>query len=343
MQRVLYREPFVLIIKKNSLMELKKIGILTSGGDSPGMNAAIRAVFKTCAAYGIDCDGIRRGFQGLIENDIFEMQAMDVKQIIQLGGTILLSARSKDFFDYEGRKKAFQNLKDHNIDAIVTIGGDGTFTGAMTFEKEFGIPTIGIPGTIDNDIFGTDNTIGYDTALNTVIEAVDKIRDTATSHQRLFFVEVMGRDAGFIALNSGIASGAIEILIPEIKYDMEEFFSNIEKGAIKGKISNIVIVAEGEKNTNIYDLAELTKKRFPSYEVRISILGHMQRGGSPTCADRVLASRLGIAAIDGLLEGKSSVMAGIKSNQIVYTPFVEAIKKHNELEAHLIKTSNLLA
>ena len=234
-------------------------------------------------------------------------------------------------------------MKDHNIDAMVTIGGDGTFTGAMTFEKEFGIPTIGIPGTIDNDIFGTDNTIGYDTALNTVIEAVDKIRDTATSHQRLFFVEVMGRDAGFIALNSGIASGAIEILIPEIKYDMEEFFSNIEKGAIKGKISNIVIVAEGEKNTNIYDLAELTKKRFPSYEVRISILGHMQRGGSPTCADRVLASRLGIAAIDGLLEGKSSVMAGIKSNQIVYTPFVEAIKKHNELEAHLIKTSNLLA
>ena len=324
-------------------MELKKIGILTSGGDSPGMNAAIRSVFKTCAAYGIDCDGIRRGFQGLIENDIFRMNAIDVKQIIQLGGTILLSARSKDFFDYEGRKKAFQNLKEHHIDAIVTIGGDGTFTGAMAFEKEFGIPTMGIPSTIDNDIFGTDNTIGYDTALNTVIEAVDKIRDTATSHQRLFFVEVMGRDAGFIALNSGIASGAIEILIPEIKYDMEEFFSNIEKGAIKGKISNIVIVAEGEKNTNIYDLAELTKKRFPSYEVRISILGHMQRGGSPTCADRVLASRLGIAAIDGLLEGKSSVMAGIKSNQIVYTPFVEAIKKHNELEAHLIKTSNLLA
>ncbi|MCE2963751.1 MAG: 6-phosphofructokinase [Chitinophagales bacterium] len=324
-------------------MNIKRIGLLTSGGDSPGMNAAIRAVFKTCSAYDLECFGIRRGYQGLIENEIFEMQAMDVKQIIQLGGTILLSARSKDFFDYEGRKRAFQNLKDHNIDALVTIGGDGTFTGATKFEKEFGVPTIGIPGTIDNDIFGTDNTIGYDTALNTVMEAVDKIRDTATSHERLFFVEVMGRDAGFIALNSGIASGAIEILIPEIKYDMEEFFSNLEKGAIKGKISHIVIVAEGEKSTNIYDLAELTKSRFPSYEVRISILGHMQRGGSPTCADRVLASRLGVAAIDGLLEGKSSVMAGIKANQVVYTPFVEAIKKHNELDPHLIKTSNLLA
>lgn len=324
-------------------MKNNKIGVLTSGGDSPGMNAAIRAVFKTCAAYGIACYGIRRGYQGLIENDIFEMQALDVKQIIHLGGTILLSARSKDFLDYEGRSKAFQNLKNHNIDALITIGGDGTFTGAMIFEKEFGIPIIGIPGTIDNDIFGTDNTIGYDTALNTVMEAVDKIRDTANSHQRLFFVEVMGRDAGFIALNSGIAAGAIEILIPEIKYDMDEFFTNIEKGAIKGKISNIVIVAEGEKSTNIYELAEATKKRFPDYEVRISILGHIQRGGSPSCADRVLASRLGVAAIDGLLEGKSSVMAGIKANQVVYTPFVDAIKKHNELEPHLIKTSNILA
>ncbi|MBL7788727.1 MAG: 6-phosphofructokinase [Chitinophagales bacterium] len=324
-------------------MKNNKIGVLTSGGDSPGMNAAIRAVFKTCAAYGIACYGIRRGYQGLIENDIFEMQALDVKQIIHLGGTILLSARSKDFLDYEGRAKAYQNLKNHNIDALITIGGDGTFTGAMIFEKEFGIPIIGIPGTIDNDIFGTDNTIGYDTALNTVMEAVDKIRDTANSHQRLFFVEVMGRDAGFIALNSGIAAGAIEILIPETKYDMDEFFTNIEKGAIKGKISNIVIVAEGEKSTNIYELAEATKKRFPDYEVRISILGHIQRGGSPSCADRVLASRLGVAAIDGLLEGKSSVMAGIKANQVVYTPFVDAIKKHNELEPHLIKTSNILA
>lgn len=324
-------------------MKNNKIGVLTSGGDSPGMNAAIRAVFKTCAAYGIACYGIRRGYQGLIENDIFEMQALDVKQIIHLGGTILLSARSKDFLDYEGRAKAYQNLKNHNIDALITIGGDGTFTGAMIFEKEFGIPIIGIPGTIDNDIFGTDNTIGYDTALNTVMEAVDKIRDTANSHQRLFFVEVMGRDAGFIALNSGIAAGAIEILIPETKYDMDEFFTNIEKGAIKGKISNIVIVAEGEKSTNIYELADATKKRFPDYEVRISILGHIQRGGSPSCADRVLASRLGVAAIDGLLEGKSSVMAGIKANQVVYTPFVDAIKKHNELEPHLIKTSNILA
>lgn len=323
--------------------EIKKIGVLTSGGDSPGMNAAIRAVFKTCAAYGIKCMGIRSGYQGLLEDDIFELQPLDVKQIIQLGGTILQTARSMEFREIEGRKKAFQNIQKHEIDALVVIGGDGTFTGAMKFENEFQIPVIGIPGTIDNDIFGTDNTIGYDTALNTVIQAVDKIRDTATSHQRLFFIEVMGRDAGFIALNSGIASGAIEILIPEIKYDMEEFYSNIEKGAIKGKISNIVIVAEGEKSTNIYQLSEMTQKRFPSYEIRISILGHMQRGGSPTCADRVLASRMGVAAIDGLLEGKSSVMAGIRANQVLYTPLEEAIKKHQEVDAHLLKTAELLA
>lgn len=322
---------------------MKKIGVLTSGGDSPGMNAGIRAVYKTCAHYGISCFGIRSGYQGLIENDIFEMQALDVKQIIQLGGTVLQTARSKEFMEYAGREKAYRNIQQHGLDALVAIGGDGTFTGAMIFQEEFNFPIIGLPGTIDNDIFGTDNTIGYDTALNTVIEAVDKIRDTATSHQRLFFVEVMGRDAGYIALNSGIASGAIEILVPETKYDMEEFHKNIEKGAIKGKISNIVIVAEGEKSTNIYELAEMTKKRFPSYEVRISILGHIQRGGSPSCADRVLASRMGVAAVEGLLEGKSSVMAGIRANQVLYTPFKEAIRKHCELEPHLLKTAEILA
>jgi 6-phosphofructokinase 1 len=322
---------------------MKKIGVLTSGGDSPGMNAGIRAVYKTCAHYGISCIGIRYGYQGLIENDIFEMQASDVKQIIQHGGTVLQTARSKEFMEYAGREKAFRNLQQHGLDALITIGGDGTFTGAMIFQEEFNFPIIGLPGTIDNDIFGTDNTIGYDTALNTVIEAVDKIRDTATSHQRLFFVEVMGRDAGYIALNSGIASGAIEILVPEAKYDMEEFYKNIEKGAIKGKISNIVIVAEGEKSTNIYELAEMTQKRFPQYEMRISILGHIQRGGSPTCADRVLASRMGVAAVEGLLEGKSSVMAGIRANQVLYTPFKEAIRKHYELEAHLLKTAEILA
>ncbi|MCU0328105.1 MAG: 6-phosphofructokinase [Chitinophagales bacterium] len=322
---------------------IRKIGVMTSGGDSPGMNAAIRAVFKTCSAYQITCMGIHRGYKGMIENDIFEMQPKDVKQIIHLGGTILLSERCKEFREFEGRKKAYENLKSHDIEALVVIGGDGTFTGAKIFEEEFGMPTIGLPGTIDNDIFGTDNTIGYDTAMNTVIEAVDKIRDTATSHQRLFFVEVMGRDAGFIALNTGIASGAIEILIPEKRYDMEEFYKNIATGAERGKISHIVIVAEGEKSTNIYDLAKHTQERFPTYEIRISILGHMQRGGSPTCSDRVLASRLGVAAIDGLLEGKSSVMAGIKANNVLYTPFEEAIKKHNELDAHLIKTAQILA
>jgi 6-phosphofructokinase 1 len=325
------------------MKKITRVGVLTSGGDSPGMNAAIRSVFKTCKHHNIECFGIRRGYQGLIENDIFELKPSDVKQIIHLGGTIIKSARSKDFMTFEGRQKAFHNLELNQIDALVVIGGDGTFTGAIHFETEFGIPIIGVPGTIDNDIYGTDSTIGYDTALNTAMEAIDKLRDTATSHERLFFVEVMGRDAGYIALNSGIASGAIEILIPETKYNIDLFFENLKKGAENGKISNIVVVAEGEKDTTIYELAEATKKAFPLYEPKITILGHIQRGGSPTCSDRVIASRMGVAAVEGLLEGKSSVMAGIKANQIVYTLFEEAVKKREQLEPHLIKTASILA
>lgn len=325
------------------MKKIARIGVLTSGGDSPGMNAAIRSVFKTCKHYDIECFGIRRGYQGLIENDIFELKPSDVKQIIHLGGTILKSARSKEFMTLEGRQKAFKNLELNGINGLVVIGGDGTFTGAMHFEKEFGIPVIGAPGTIDNDIYGTDSTIGYDTALNTAMEAIDKLRDTASSHERLFFVEVMGRDAGYIALNSGIASGAIEILIPETKYNIDLFFENLKKGAENGKISNIVVVAEGEKDTTIYELAEATKKAFPLYEPKITILGHIQRGGSPTCSDRVIASRMGVAAVEGLLEGKSSVMAGIKANQIVYTFFDEAVKKREQLEPHLLKTTSILA
>jgi 6-phosphofructokinase 1 len=324
-------------------MKINRVGLLTSGGDSPGMNAAIRSVVKTCIHYDIECFGIRRGYQGLIENDIFKLKSKDVKQIIQLGGTVIKTARSEAFRTAEGRKLAYQNAQKHALEALVVIGGDGSFTGASIFGKEYNIKTIGLPGTIDNDIYGTDNTIGFDTALNTVMEAIDKIRDTASSHERLFFVEVMGRDAGFIALNSGIASGAIEILVPETKYNLESFFKNIEKGAKHGKISNIVVVSEGEKETNIYELAKRTKERFPHYETRISILGHIQRGGSPTCADRVLASRLGVAAIEGLLEGQNAVMAGIKANQVHYTPFEEAIQKRNELDAHLLKTATILA
>lgn len=323
--------------------KVKKIGVLTSGGDSPGMNAAIRAVVRTSKFYGIECFGIREGYNGLIEGNFTKMGPRSVSNIINLGGTILKSARSKEFMTPEGRKKAYENCKENGIDALVCIGGDGTFTGAKIFNEEFGLQIIGLPGTIDNDIFGTDSTIGYDTALNTAMEAIDKIRDTATSHNRVFFVEVMGRDAGFIALNSGIATGAIDILIPEQKDSMEELFETFEKAGKRGKNSSIVVVAEGEKLGNIYDLAKQTKDKFPDYDIRITVLGHIQRGGSPSCADRVLASRLGHASIIGLMEGRTNVMAGMRSNRVVFTPIEEAIKKHNEIDADLLKVSEILA
>lgn len=323
--------------------KLKKIGVLTSGGDAPGMNAALRAVVRTAHYYNIECVGIREGYNGLIEGHMIAMGPRSVKNIINQGGTILKSARSKAFRTKEGRQKAYEQCVKHNIDALVCIGGDGTFTGAKCFNEEHGIKVIGVPGTIDNDIFGTDFTIGYDTALNTAIEAIDKIRDTATSHNRVFFVEVMGRDAGFIALNSGIASGAIDILIPEKKDSIEELFDNFRKAQKSGKSSSIVVVAEGEKMATVYELAEKTKEEFPNYDIRVTVLGHIQRGGTPSCADRVLASRLGYGAVEGLRKGLTNVMAGIRANQLVFTPIEDAIKKHNELNQDLIKISEILA
>lgn len=322
---------------------VKKIAVLTSGGDSPGMNAALRAVVRTANYYNIECYGVREGYNGLIHGDFLKMGPRSVKNIINQGGTILKSARSKEFMTKEGRQKAYDNCKKLGIDAIVCIGGDGTFTGAKIFNEEFGVRVIGVPGTIDNDIFGTDNTIGYDTALNTAMDAIDKIRDTATSHNRVFFVEVMGRDAGFIALNSGLATGALDILIPERKDSMDELFATFRNAEKTGKASSIVVVAEGEKLGNVYELAEKTKQEFPDYDIRVAILGHIQRGGSPSCADRVLASRLGFGAVVGLMEGQTNVMAGMRSNSLVYTPIEEAIKKHNEINKDLLLISEILA
>ncbi len=322
---------------------IKSIAVLTSGGDAPGMNAALRAVVRTANHFNIDCYGIREGYNGLIAGDVTKMGPRSVKNIINQGGTILKSARSKEFMTYEGRKKAYDQCVKLGVDAIVCIGGDGSFTGAKVFNEEFGIKVIGVPGTIDNDIFGTDKTIGYDTALNTAMDAIDKIRDTATSHNRVFFVEVMGRDAGFIALNSGIATGALDILIPERKDSLEDLFSTFRTAEKVGKSSSIVVVAEGEELGSIYDLAKATKDEFPNYDIRVTILGHIQRGGSPSCADRVLASNLGYGAVIGLMEGKNKVMVGMQANKIVYTPIEEAIKKHNEIDKDLLKIAEILA
>ena len=322
---------------------IKSIAVLTSGGAAPGMNAALRAVVRTANHFNIDCYGIREGYNGLIAGDVTKMGPRSVKNIINQGGTILKSARSKEFMTPEGRKKAFEQCQKLGVDALVCIGGDGSFTGAKVFNEEFGIKVIGIPGTIDNDIFGTDKTIGYDTALNTAMDAIDKIRDTATSHNRVFFVEVMGRDAGFIALNSGIATGALDILIPERKDSLEDLFNTFKTAEKVGKSSSVVVVAEGEALGSSYDLAKATKEEFPNYDIRVTILGHIQRGGSPSCADRVLASHLGYGAVIGLMEGKNKVMVGMQSNKIVYTPIEEAIKKHNEIDKDLLKIAEILA
>src|SRR5690606_2468616 len=276
-----------------------------------------------------------------ITNEMSELGPRSVKHIINRGGTLLRTARSDEFRTPEGRKKAFENFQLNKLDALVVIGGDGSFTGASIFHKEFDVPFIGVPGTIDNDIFGTDYTIGYDTALNTVIDAIDRIRDSATSHNRVFFVEVMGRDAGFIALNGGIASGAQDILIPEKKDSLNELFQSLERSQQTGKNSSIIVVAEGEELGNVYDLAKATQEKFPKYDIRVTVLGHIQRGGSPTCQDRVLASRLGVAAVEAILEGKTNLMAGLRSNKIVYTPIEEAIKKHNEIDEELIKVAKI--
>ena len=323
---------------------IKKIGVLTSGGDAPGMNAAIRAVVRTCAYHNIACAGIYRGYQGMIEGDFKEMGPRSVNNIINKGGTILKSARSKEFMTVEGRRKAYENLKMADIDAIVVIGGNGTFTGGLLFNKEYDFPIIGIPGTIDNDIFGTSHTLGYDTALNTVVEVIDKIRDTASSHNRLFFIEVMGRDAGHIALNAGIGAGAEEILIPEEDMGLDRLLDSLRKSKASGKSSSIVVIAEGDKiGKNAFELKDYVEENMPEYDVRVSILGHMQRGGSPSCFDRVLASRLGVKAVESLLEGKSNYMAGLIRDEITLTPLEQAVKGKSQVDKELIRVSDIVS
>lgn len=322
---------------------MKKIGVFTSGGDSPGMNACIRAVVRTAVYNNVEIIGINRGYNGLIEGDFVELKSHSAANILQRGGTILKSARSDEFTTKEGRKKAFENIKQAGIEGIVAIGGDGTFTGANIFISEFDIPFIGIPGTIDNDLFGTDNTIGYDTALNTVIDAIDKIRDTASSHNRLFFVEVMGKDAGFIALRSGIATGAEAILVPETKTYIDKLIQKLEQGRRKSKTSGIVIVSEGDDAGGAFEVAKKVKEKFDFYDTRVVVLGHVQRGGSPSARDRVLASQLGNAAVDKLLAGEVNKMIGIVNNQLVLTPFTKAIKHTKSLNPSLLNLVEILS
>lgn len=321
---------------------IKNIGVFTSGGDSPGMNAAIRAVVRTALYYDVKVTGILRGYDGLIGGDFIQMERKSVANIIQRGGTVLKTARSDEFRTKEGRKKAFEQVKSHKIDALVAIGGDGTFTGANIFYDEFHIPVIGLPGTIDNDLIGTDFTIGYDTAINTVVEAVDKIRDTAESHDRLFIVEVMGRDSGLIALRSGIGTGAEAILIPESKTDVKALLSRLEVSR-RDKSSKIIIVAEGEDAGGAFEIAKIVKDKFPLIDTRVSILGHIQRGGPPSCMDRVLASRLGVAAVESLMEGKTGEMIGIVNGKIHFTPFSHAIKHNTDINSELLKIVDILS
>ena len=317
---------------------------MTSGGDSPGMNAAIRAVVRTCAFYEIECAGIYRGYEGMMEGDFIELDARSVKGIINKGGTFLKSARSTRFRTPEGRQEAYNQLKKANIDGLVVIGGDGSFTGALIFNQEFGFPVMGIPGTIDNDITGTSHTLGYDTALNNAVEVIDKIRDTASSHNRLFFIEVMGRDVGHIALNVGIGAGAEEILIPEENLGLERLLESLKKSKESGKSSSIVIVAEGDKTgKNVFELKDYVNENLPEYDVRVSVLGHMQRGGSPSCFDRVLASRMGVKAVESLLEGKSNLMVGLINDKITVTPLEKAIKGQSKINKELIRVSDIMS
>lgn len=322
--------------------KIKSIGVLSSGGDSPGMNAAIRAVVRTALYHGLKVYGIMRGYAGMIENDIIEMNSRSVANIIQRGGTILKTARSKEFLDPKGRKKAFANLRKNKIDGLVVIGGDGSFKGAEIFSKEYNIPCIGIPGTIDKDIAGSDFTIGFDTAVNTAIQAIDKIRDTAEAHDRLFIVEVMGRDAGYIALHSGIGTGAENILIPETKTDIEGLIHSLSEKEKRKKLVNLIVVAEGD-DFGTTELVKLIKNRLPQTETRICILGHIQRGGAPTSIDRLIASRMGYHSVECLLTGKHNVMVGIVNNKMQYTPLSKAIKAKQHINPEWLKIVKILA
>ena len=326
---------------KNSF---KKIGLLTSGGDAPGMNAAIRAVVRACVFHNITPIGILKGYDGLIRGEMQKMNARSVKGIINKGGTILKTARSKDFRNKKGREKAYKSLKDNSIDGLIVIGGDGTFTGGLIFSNEFNFPVIGIPATIDNDIFGTSHTIGFDSATNTVMTAIDKIRDTASSHNRLFFIEVMGRDAGHIALNVGVAGGAEEILIPEEDLGLDRLIQSLKRSQKTGKSSSIVVVAEGDNTgENVFQLKEYVEKHLSDYEARVAVLGHMQRGGPPTCFDRVLASRLGVNAVESMINGKNCSMVGLKDNAVVLTPFKKAIKGITKINSELLRVSDIMS
>lgn len=327
----------------NPMGKVTNIAVLTSGGDSPGMNAAIRAVVRTGIYHQINVFGVMYGYKGMITGDIHPMESKSVANIIQRGGTILKTARSKEFYEYEGRKQAYEQLKSRNIDGVVVIGGDGSFKGALAFSQEFNIPCIGLPGTIDKDIAGTDFTIGFDTAVNTAVEAIDKIRDTADAHDRLFIVEVMGRDAGYIALHSGIATGAEHILVPEHKTNIDDIVTALQANQRRKKLVNIIVVAEGDAYGGANELSRALRERVPHIDTRVCILGHIQRGGSPTCLDRVIASRLGFAAVEALLEGKNNCMIGIVNNQLQYTPLDNAVKDKQRIDDAWFTITRILA
>lgn len=323
--------------------KVTKIGVLTSGGDSPGMNAAIRAVVRTGIYHGLEVFGVMRGYSGMIDDDIISMEGRSVANIIQRGGTILKCARSNEFREFSGRTKAYENLKKRGINGLVVIGGDGSFKGAQKFSNEFDIPCIGLPGTIDKDIAGTDFTIGFDTAVNTAVEAIDKIRDTADAHDRLFVVEVMGRDAGYIALHSGIATGAENILIPEAKTNIEELIASLSEKEKRRKLVNLVVVAEGDEFGGGNEIARIVKERLPNIDTRVCILGHIQRGGAPTCLDRLIASRMGYHAVECLIQGRFNVMVGIVNNKLHYTPLDHAIKAKQKITSQWLKIVKILA
>ncbi|ULQ57410.1 6-phosphofructokinase [Flavihumibacter rivuli] len=323
--------------------KVTKIGVLTSGGDAPGMNAAVRAVVRTGLYHGLEVYGVMRGYSGMVEDDIVKMESRSVANIIQRGGTILKTARCKEFFEFEGRKIAYENLKKRGINGLVVIGGDGSFNGALKFSKEFDIPCIGLPGTIDKDIAGTDFTIGFDTAVNTAVEAIDKIRDTADAHDRLFIIEVMGRDAGYIALHSGIATGAEHILIPEKKTDIEGVIASLQEKEKRKKLVNLIVVAEGDEFGGAEHVAAHIKTKMPNVDTRVCILGHIQRGGSPTCIDRLIASRMGYHAVESLLNGRHNVMVGILNNKMHYTPLENAVKAKQKINEEWLKIVKILA
>ncbi len=323
---------------------IKKIAVFTSGGDAPGMNACIRAVVRSAMYYGIEVYGIRRGYNGMIAGDIYQMTSHSVSNIIQRGGTILKSARSKEFMTKEGRQKAYEQLQKFGIEGLVAIGGNGTFTGATIFFDEYGIPTVGAPGTIDNDLYGTDYTIGYDTAVNTALEAIDKIRDTADSHDRVFFIEVMGRDSGYIAIQSGIAGGAEIVMVPEVLTPISEVVETLKQGWNRSKSSSIIVVAEGDEEGNAAQVAEKIKNRLEvDIDIRVTTLGHIQRGGIPTAYDRILASRLGLGAVEGLMNNLKNVMVGIVNNEIVYTPFRDTIRLPKPINEDMLRMVKILS